>query len=212
MKIVFIFFLMFQFSFSQKREEIISKIAEETCSCIENKKEASNSNSYESLKVITGVCILENYQKLSSKLKSKDKIDLKNREELLGLGREVGIRMVKFCPNFILEVGEKKPSYDDEISKENSNSEPIEAEEDPFVTGVVFEIKANQFISFSIKETSGRTIEFILLNDFDNSFLLTEKLLKPNDIVDVYYYESDLFDVKVNKYVAYKVITDIIKK
>ena len=70
----------------------------------------------------------------------------------------------------------------------------------------------NQFITFSIKETSGRTVEFILLENFNNAFLLTEDLLKPNDVVDVYYYESELFDATVNKFITFKVITDIIKK
>lgn len=208
-----IFFLLFitQISFAQKKDAIISKIAEETCDCIEKKKMNPETDSYEDYKMALGVCMLDSYQIHSSKFSNRDKVDLTNHEEMRSFGEEIGIKMVKFCPNFMLEVGEKKINYDEDLANKNEIN-IVEEEIDPFVTGTVFQIKADQFISFSIKETSGKTNEFILLNNFNNSFLLTEKLLKPNDIVDVYYYETELFDAKINKYITYKVVTDIIKK
>ena len=85
-------------------------------------------------------------------------------------------------------------------------------EEEPSITGSFFQIKSEQFITFSIKESSGRTVEFILLNNFDNSFLLTENLLKSNDTVEVVYYELEMFDAKIKKFVTYKIVSDILKK
>ncbi len=209
MKYIFFLFLLTQFSFAQKREELISKIAEETCECIKKKDFDFENSSYEEYKVDFGLCVINSYQNHISKFKKKDKLDFGNREEMRNFGEEVGLKMVMFCPDFILKIGEKKIDFDDSVN-EQTDSEEIEA--DPFVTGTVFQIKADQFISFSIKEVSGKTNEFILLNNFDNSFLLTEKLLKPNDIVDVYYYESELFNATINKYITYKVVTDIIQK
>ena len=214
MKTIFFLLLITQISFAQKKDAIISKIAEETCDCIQKKKMNQETDSYEDYKMALGVCMLDSYQNHSSKFSNRDKVDLTNHEEMRSFGEEIGIKMVKFCPNFMLEVGEKKITYDNgSVNKNKNYKEEVEEEElDPFVTGTVFQIKADQFISFSIKETSGKTDEFILLNNFNNSFLLTEKLLKPNDIVDVYYYETELFDAKINKYITYKVVTDIIKK
>ena len=80
------------------------------------------------------------------------------------------------------------------------------------ISGKVIEIKSDQFLSFSIKEESGKTNQFILLNNFDNSFLLTDKILKANDSVDVSYYESEIFDSKLGKFLTFKILTDIIKK
>lgn len=210
---IFILLLLFsQISFAQKRDEIISKIAEETCTCVEKKKVLDNSKSYNQLKVNSGLCILESYQNLSSNLKSKLNFDFKNSDDMKAFGVEVGLKMVKICPDFIYGIGEEKKSFDKEDAQNQINDDAVDEEEDSFVTGMVYKIKSNQFITFSIKETSGRTVEFILLENFNNAFLLTEDLLKPNDVVDVYYYESELFDATVNKFITFKVITDIIKK
>ena len=51
-----------------------------------------------------------------------------------------------------------------------------------------------------------------LLSSFDNAFLVTDKVLKTNDTIEVYYYELEVFDAKLAKFVTYKVVTDIIKK
>lgn len=210
---IFILLLLFsQISFAQKRDEIISKIAEETCTCVEKKKVLDNSKSYNQLKVNSGLCILESYQNLSSNLKSKLNFDFKNSDDMKAFGVEVGLKMVKICPDFIYGIGEEKKSFDKEDAQNQINDDAVDEEEDSFVTGMVYKIKSNQFITFSIKETSGRTVEFILLENFNNAFLLTEDLLKPNDVVDVYYYEFELFDATVNKFITFKVITDIIKK
>ena len=80
------------------------------------------------------------------------------------------------------------------------------------IVGAISEINQDQFITFSVKEESGKMNHFILLNDFDNAFLLTDKVLKVTDNVDVTYYEMELFDAKLGKFFSYKIVTDIIKK
>ena len=73
-------------------------------------------------------------------------------------------------------------------------------------------IKSEQFITFIVKEDSGKTNQFILLSSFENAFLLTDKVLKVADLVDITYYELELFDAKLGKFVSYKIVTDITKK
>ena len=96
----------------------------------------------------------------------------------------------------------------------DGDDEEIEAVEEiePSVVGKYFQAKSEQFVTFSIKEASGKTVEFILLNNFDNSFLLTENILKSNDEIEVFYYELEMFDAKIKRFVTYKIVSDIIKK
>ena len=188
----------------------MATIAQETCECIANKNVNTETTSYDDYKVIFGLCVLESYQKNRSKFDQKDLIDFSNQESAKEFGIKVGLEMIKFCPSSMMDIGRKKIAFED--STNNNNTANFEEEVEPSVTGTIFQINYNQFLTFSIKEVSGRTVEFILLNNFDNSFLLIENLLKQNDIVDVYYYESELFDAKINKYLTYKVVTDIIKK
>ena len=80
------------------------------------------------------------------------------------------------------------------------------------ISGSVVKIKSDQFLSLKVKEDSGKINQFILLGNFDNSFLLTDKVLKVKDLVDVTYYEMELFDAKIAKFISFKIISDIIKK
>lgn len=150
---IFILLLLFsQISFAQKRDEIISKIAEETCTCVEKKKVLDNSKSYNQLKVNSGLCILESYQNLSSNLKSKLNFDFKNSDDMKAFGVEVGLKMVKICPDFIYGIGEEKKSFDKEDAQNQINDDAVDEEEDSFVTGMVYKIKSNQFITFQLKK------------------------------------------------------------
>ena len=107
-------------------------------------------------------------------------------------------------------MGSKCPTIfkfmlDDEEEVATDESEELS------VSGKVSEIKTEQFITFVVKEATGKTNQFILLSNFDNAFLLTDKVLKATDEVDVTYYEMELYDAKLGKFVSYKIVTDIIK-
>jgi hypothetical protein len=198
-KIILLLFIT-QSLFAQKlsKEQLVSKISEGTCECI-SKKEVTREN----LEMNLGICMLEDFSKYEKDIeKHYGKNTISDKSKMETLGRDVGVQMAKKCPSFLKLIMENLADEDDEDIYE----------EEPSITGSFFQIKSEQFITFSIKEASGRTVEFILLNNFDNSFLLTENLLKTNDIVEVVYYELEMFDAKIKKFVTYKIVSDILKK
>lgn len=202
MKKIIVLLLITQSIFAQKlsKEQLISKISEGTCNCI-TKKEITKEN----LEMTLGLCMLEDFNKYEKDIeKYYGKNVISDESKMEALGRDVGIQLATKCPSFLKLVME---NMDDE-------EEVVEevVEEEPSVTGKFHQMKSEQFVTFSIKETSGKTVEFILLNNFDNSFLLTENILKSNDEIDVYYYELEMFDAKIKKFVTYKIVSDIIKK
>lgn len=202
MKKIIVLLLITQSIFAQKlsKEQLISKISEGTCNCI-TKKEITKEN----LEMTLGLCMLEDFNKYEKDIeKYYGKNVISDESKMEALGRDVGLQMATKCPSFLKLVME---NMDDE-------EEVVEevVEEEPSVTGKFHQMKSEQFVTFSIKETSGKTVEFILLNNFDNSFLLTENILKSNDEIDVYYYELEMFDAKIKKFVTYKIVSDIIKK
>jgi len=202
MKKIIILLFITQSLFAQKltKEQLISKISEGTCDCI-TKKEITKEN----LEMTLGLCMLEDFNKYEKDIeKYYGKNVITDESKMEDHGRDVGIQMATKCPSFLKMVMD---NMDDE---EDVEEEMIE--EEPSVTGKFFQAKSEQFITFSIKETSGKTVDFILLNNFDNSFLLTENILKSNDVIEVYYYELEMFDAKIKKFVTYKIVSDIIKK
>ena len=157
------------------------------------------------MELTLGLCILEamnKYEKDVEKHYGKNVItDDKKMEQL---GYDIGLKMGTKCPTVF------KFMMDD--SDDSGDEEYIEDEPDAMISGKLTEIKSEQFLTFSVKEASGKMNQFILLSGFDNAFLLTDKVLKTNDALEVYYYELELFDAKLAKFVTYKVVTDIIKK
>ena len=117
------------------------------------------------------------------------------------LGYEIGKKMGLKCPTVF------------KFMLEDEANDVVEVDsEDLMLSGKIAEIKSEQFLTFIVKEESGKNNQFILLSSFDNAFLLTDKVLKATDAVDVVYYEMELFDAKLGKFVSYKIVTDIIKK
>jgi hypothetical protein len=185
-------------AFAQKltKDQLSEKLAEKACGCAE-KQEITKEN----FELSIGICLLEGinaFEKDVEKHYGKDVIS--NDKKMEELGYDVGKKMGSKCPTifkFMLdEEEEAAPDESEELS----------------VSGKVSEIKTEQFITFVVKEATGKTNQFILLSNFDNAFLLTDKVLKATDEVDVTYYEMELYDAKLGKFVSYKIVTDIIKK
>ena len=206
MKKVILLLFITQSLFAQKltKEQLISKISEGTCQCI-TKKEITKEN----LELTLGLCMLEDFNKYEKDIeKYYGKNVIADESKMESLGRDVGMHMATKCPSFL------KLIMDNVDDDDEDSDEAIEAvdEVEPSVAGKFFQSKSEQFVTFSVKETSGKTVDFILLNNFDNSFLLTENILKSNDEIEVYYYELEMFDAKIKKFVTYKIVSDIIKK
>jgi hypothetical protein len=200
MKRIILLLLISQSIFAQKlsKEKLIEKISEGTCACI-SEKEITKEN----LEISLGLCMLKDFTKYEKDIeKYYGQNVISDEAKMEALGREVGIHMATNCPSFLSIVME---NMDDEDAVEEVE------EEDLFVTGKFANLKAEQFITFSIKEDSGKSNNFILLNNFDNSFLLTDEVLKADDLLEVYYYELEMYDAKIKKFVTYKIVSDIIK-
>lgn len=199
-KLLLLFVIFGNVAFAQKltKDELSEKLAEKACACAE-KQEITKEN----FELTIGICLLEGinaFEKDVEKHYGKDIIT--NSEKMEELGYEVGKRMGLKCPTVFQFM----------IDEESAGGEEDFETEELSVSGKVSEIKSDQFISFVVKEDSGKNNPFILLSNFDNSYLLTDKVLKVSDAVDVFYYELELYDAKLGKFVSYKIVTDIIKK
>ena len=198
-KIVLLLVLVGNITFAQKltKDQLTDKLADKACDCV-NKQEITKEN----FELTIGICLLEGinaFEKDVEKYYGKNVIS--NDEKMEELGTNIGAKMGLKCPTvfkFMLD--------------EEADEAVADEAEDLILSGKISEIKSEQFLTFVVKEDSGKNNQFILLSSFDNAFLLTDKVLKATDAVDVVYYEMELFDAKLGKFVSYKIVTDIIKK
>ena len=198
-KVLLLLILVGNVAFAQKltKDQLSDKLAEKACECTE-KQELTKEN----FELTIGICLIEGinaYEKDVEKHYGKDVIsDDKKMEEL---GYEIGKKMGMKCPTVF------------KFMLEDEANDVVEVDsEDLMLSGKIAEIKSEQCLTFIVKEESGKNNQFILLSSFDNAFLLTDKVLKATDAVDVTYYEMELFDAKLGKFVSYKIVTDITKK
>jgi hypothetical protein len=198
-KIVLLLVLVGNIAFAQKltKDQLSEKLAEKACGCAE-KKEITKEN----FELTIGICLLEGinaFEKDVEKHYGKDVIS--NDKKMEELGYDVGKKMGLKCPTIFKFM----------LDEEEADEAVVDVE-DLILSGKISEIKSDQFLTFVVIEDSGKNNQFILLSSFDNAFLLTDKVLKVSDDVDVTYYEMDLFDAKLGKFVSFKIVTDIVKK
>jgi hypothetical protein len=198
-KLLLVLFLVGNISFAQKltKEQLIDVLADKACEC--TSKQEINKDNFE---LTVGICLLEGinaYEKDVEKYFGKN--ILSNDKKMEELATNIGAKMALKCPAvFKSMIGDELTDVD------------IVDTEDLMLSGTISDIKFEQFLTFNVKEDSGKNNQFILLSNFDNAFLLTDKVLKTADPVDVSYYVLELFDAKLGQFVSYKIVTDIIKK
>ena len=179
-------------------QTVNDKIAQETCDCL-SKVDLESTNA-DDLDLNIGLCMLESYNNHISEFAENEKLDFEDEVQMEKYGEQIAMKMLAFCPNIILKLG----------SIDNANEDESES---LFIDGN-FNGTSNKesFFTVLIKENNGKISKLALLDNFDNSYLIIDKVLKINDSVSVNYYEIELFDVKLNRFVTTKIITDITKK
>ena len=184
--LLFLVIIAFQNAYSQY---ILDSIATKTCECIEAKT-TSKMNRNEALAEF-GICVIKMAEPYKKELKKDYNVDLNllNKETGEKLGRLVALKLVGNCPAF-------KTLMQTEINNQIQKKENETVFE---FSGVVKEIKQNQFVSITIENENNKTKEFLWLTE------VTEKnisVLKSKGIfVKITYTQLELFEPKLNKYV-----------
>lgn len=201
MKKVFFIFLFLGsvpsfFAQNVSKEDLKVKLAQETCKCSENKE--FNKDNYE---LSLGLCILEAINNNRSDVENHYGKDYYSHIE--SISGEVGEKLAVVCPNLLMKIAEFSGDYDDSEELESYEDEELEA---TFVNSTV-----DGFLFVNVKENSGKSHQFLLINSFDNSYLITDKVLKAKDKVKIFYFEALLYNAKTSKYENFKVINDLYK-
>lgn len=199
MRKIFFLLLLTNFSFAQvnSKEGLIDVLSNQTCDCLNTKEDLTESN----LELTLGVCIIQSIQKNTVNVeKYFGKNILLNEDNMTEIAESIGVKLALECPKFTNLISNM--TYEDEAMDEEYLS----------LTGKIVTVNSEQFITFKLKQDSGKTVSFLVLEDFENSYLLLDSVIKPSDTVEISYYEATLYDAKIKKFVPYKIVLDIIKK
>ncbi len=192
--LLFLIIIAFQNAYSQ---DILDSIATKTCECIEAKT-TPKMNRNEALAEF-GICMIKMAEPYKKELKKDYNVDLNvlNKETGEKLGRLVALKLVGNCPAF-------KTLMQTEI---NNQIQKKEGETVYEFSGVVKEIKQNQFVSITIENENNKIKEFLWLTEVAENNI---SILKSKGIfVKITYTQMELFEPKLNKYVISYVLKSI---
>ncbi|WMW78795.1 hypothetical protein RF683_04955 [Flavobacterium sp. 20NA77.7] len=195
----------------------MDKVSKETCECINKKNIDLKSSDVDKLQVELGLCIMQSYTKFSNEFPKNKRLDFSDSKQMETFGMEVGMKMIKDCPDIILTLGKSyrkntlNDESEDDLVLDSTTVNTEEPDDDITITGVYQGSKTDGFYYITVKESSGKINQMALINNFENSFLILDQVLKQNDKVQVSYFDAELFDVKLNRFVTVKVISDIKK-
>jgi hypothetical protein len=193
-----LFVLTFENQTLKAQDDVIDKIATETCDCV---KDLDFNLPTDQLQMQFGLCILKVAQPYQKELKKSYNIDLNNIDGKYGeeLGRLVGLKMVAVCPEYLVK-----------LSGMEQNEDESNATEKVF-RGKVISIDENQFVTFQVENQDGKTSKFIWLKFFPMSKDLESKYKKLVDKeVEVYYTEDEYYDPRIIEYKTFKIISNFV--
>jgi hypothetical protein len=176
-------------------QDYLTKITYQSCECLSSIEDTTDKDQFN---LELGLCIIDASMPYKKELKKDHDIDLENiNEDGTRLGELIGLKMAGICPEEILKVanGGDDENYDDLSS---------------YISGTVTKIEKEQFVVLSIKDDSGKTTKFYWIYYIDSNVdLETEYTSLVGKKVDLYYYESDLFDARIDEYKPFNIIEEL---
>lgn len=206
-------------------QDIIDVIAERACECFDNVDDFNKSE--QELQIEIGICIVKEAQEFSQGLKKQYKIDFSKNPSKAGkqLGELVGIRMVNYCPNFIMAAAGKQDyesarkiyrsskaeaNPEQETNEISNDEEKIITPKKQTVKGKISSLNTGEFMSINFIAENGKNIKIYWFEYFQKSELILTDFenLKTKDI-EISYVEQEVYQNSISDYMKIKVINSM---
>jgi len=179
-------------------QDVLDNISRGTCDCLLE----LDRNEYkgEALQMQLGLCMMKASAPYEKELRKQYKVDLSQLDAGAGekLGELVGMRLVGVCPEFLQIVADME-------------SEPAAAVVEQVtatVNGVVTGLRDRQFSTILVKDVSGRTVELLRLEHFQNADLLAGA--SATDVKGIFTYTvKELYDPVAGTYRSHNVLVGL---
>lgn len=186
---VFFFVLFITDSFSQ---QYMDKIVVQSCECLGKVSETLEPEQYN---VELGLCMIEASMPYKKQLKKDYDINLDQIEsEGEKLGRVIGLKMVAVCPTALVRM-----------TKKNQGNQKTEG--DDTIEGIVTNVESDFFVSFHLKDDSGKVMKYHWLTVIETEQELTTAYQSIiGKTVRITFETKDFFDPKIEEYRQFFII------
>ncbi|MCW3162499.1 hypothetical protein [Chryseobacterium oryctis] len=189
--------LMSCFTFSQEYKQ---KFSREVCECIKSLEGTGKTKKEMSTQF--GLCAFKHSTPYKKELKKDFGIDLiadiGNEKKMENFGVQVGMMMVNECPEVFSKVME-----DEETVTETETSQLL-------INGIVSKIEKDNFVIFHIVGDNKNLTKLYWVSTIESNLDLPKEygsLL--NKKVNISYYTTEVFDIKINDYRNLNIISSL---
>ncbi len=188
-----------------KKQEILDRVAKETCDYLSSEEVKGLKGDALAMKM--GVKIFALYGKYKKEFNEAGIIfDMNNPAESgEKLGEQIGMNMIKFCPDALIALANDDAFMEDETVQKIDN--PVD--ESRSFEGSIKSISGKEILTLSIKDTSGKTQKFVWISNFKGSDRLMDTAKAKNTKVKVYFENIEMYSPELQDYVVRKQITQI---
>lgn len=188
--------VMFGMNVVAQTEKQLTKVTNSTCECLQDKD--IESGDMNMLQMELGICML------AAMGENNISIDVNNPSEIESFGEKVGMQLAYSCPKFLEIIGEMAEEDPDMLN------DIIDARDQPSLeisSGVVSEVKSDDFVTLKIRNISGKKETFFWMQHFEGSSLLENDgsaILQKNVYIE--YETIEVYSPKLEDYIDFKMI------
>ena len=198
-KSLLIIAVMFGMNVVAQTEKQLEKVTNSTCECLQKKD--IKSGDMNKLQMELGVCML------AAMGENDVSIDMSDPGAIESFGEKVGMQLAYSCPKFLEIIGElveDDPDMIDEMLDARSSRDQPSFE---ISSGMVAEVKADDFVTLKIKNISGKKETFYWMQHFEGSNLLENggSAILQKDVY-IEYETIEVYSPKIEDYTDLKVI------
>ena len=190
---IFIFSIM-----TVSAQDAVDNIAIKTCSCL---KQLDTTATLEEIEAKMGLCMFTEATPYQKELKKKNNIDLSTLDATTGqaFGKLIGTRMLIKCPDQMLRLGNV-------ATEKKAEATPVV---DESLTGTLVDVMTNQFVTISVRNSSGPDQKFLWLDYFHGEELLKNNSDLKGKAVEVFYTVKKFYNPAIKDYMNYNVLTGL---
>ncbi len=193
-----------------QREELVDLLAQETCTCLEEKDPAELSAG--NLEMTVGLCILNSFSEHADDFPDLD-LDIGSTSAMEQLGEEIGFRMFNYCPGILMQLATEGGLLEEEGDEIQMVAPPPPPPPASMIqaTGTLERIDGKEIATVILRNSSGDRESFIWLNAFPGAHvLLGQQSQWEGSSVTIYAVEVELYNPTKGSYETYHQITELI--
>ena len=195
------FFLLFSITFGQsKKDSLLVVIANEVC--VEITSDSASFKNKDDLTTNLGLAMMPSFSKHQAELKEFFNADMMNESGMEEFGKEVGMKLVTNCPQFLKMFKENRTAFMDVATATTGKKDALTT-----FSGTLIKIVPGDFTYFIVKTSNGKLEKIWWQEYFKGSEKINASNL--NKTIKVTFVEKDIYNSTLKDYIKQKIATSV---